>query len=166
MQTKTVTILGMCISFLLITTSFSISNTITPGMVKKHRNTISETTCLARVIFHEARGQSSKGKTAVAEVTLNRVMSSEYPDSVCAVMQQPHQYSGIKKHRVRNNPTAQAAWDESKRIASVVLQRRNTVLSRDVLFFHAVTARPAWSRKMQRVARIGGHIFYKKSTNG
>jgi len=43
--------------------------------------------------YHEARDQSLLGQAAVAHVTLNRVRSPAYPDSVCDVAWQPGQFS-------------------------------------------------------------------------
>ena len=37
--------------------------------------------CLARNIYHEARGEPITGQYAVAEVTMNRVASRRFPDS-------------------------------------------------------------------------------------
>ena len=44
--------------------------------------------CLAKNVYHEARGESKAGKLAVAHVTLNRVHSDEFPDTVCGVVYQ------------------------------------------------------------------------------
>lgn len=45
-----------------------------------------ELQCLAKNIYHEARGESKAGKLAVAHVTLNRVHSSKFPNTVCGVV--------------------------------------------------------------------------------
>ncbi|NIQ02535.1 MAG: hypothetical protein GWM98_20940, partial [Nitrospinaceae bacterium] len=42
--------------------------------------------CLARNIYHEARGEPEKGRLAVAKVTLNRVASSRFPNTICDVV--------------------------------------------------------------------------------
>lgn len=34
--------------------------------------------------------------------------------------------------------------------------------SKDVLFYHSVSVKPTWTRKMQRVSRVGQHVFYRK----
>ncbi|MEM1345655.1 MAG: cell wall hydrolase, partial [Pseudomonadota bacterium] len=44
--------------------------------------------CLAEALYFEARGESMRGQIAVAEVILNRVDSTAYPDSVCGVISQ------------------------------------------------------------------------------
>ena len=42
--------------------------------------------CLSEAIYYEARGEGTKGATAVAEVVLNRTESSRFPNSVCDVV--------------------------------------------------------------------------------
>ena len=49
--------------------------------------------CMVQNVYHEARDQSLLGQVAVAHVTLNRVKSPAYPDSVCGVVWQPNQFS-------------------------------------------------------------------------
>lgn len=49
--------------------------------------------CLATAIFFEARGEPIEGKELVANVILNRVEHSSYPDAVCGVVNQPKQFS-------------------------------------------------------------------------
>ncbi len=48
----------------------------------------SEWECLTEALYFEARGESLSGVVAVAEVILNRVDSPDYPNSVCAVVNQ------------------------------------------------------------------------------
>lgn len=42
--------------------------------------------CLALNVYHEARSENYDGQMAVAQVTLNRVASEKYPDSICDVV--------------------------------------------------------------------------------
>jgi len=49
--------------------------------------------CLQQNIFFEARNQSTLGQAAVAWVTLNRVESTRYPDTICEVVWQKSQFS-------------------------------------------------------------------------
>lgn len=45
-----------------------------------------EVTCLALNIYYEARGEPLSGQQAVAEVTMNRVASPRFPNTVCEVV--------------------------------------------------------------------------------
>ena len=44
--------------------------------------------CMALNIFFEARSEPIQGQIAVAEVTLNRVASDDYPNTICEVVLQ------------------------------------------------------------------------------
>ena len=48
--------------------------------------------CLASNIYWEARNQPIIGKLAVANVTLNRVASKRYPNTICGVVTQTRYY--------------------------------------------------------------------------
>jgi spore germination cell wall hydrolase CwlJ-like protein len=50
-------------------------------------------------VYHEARGEDALGQAAVAHVTLNRVRSPAYPDSVCSVVWQKGQFSWTEDGR-------------------------------------------------------------------
>jgi spore germination cell wall hydrolase CwlJ-like protein len=55
--------------------------------------------CMVQNVYHESRGESVLGQAAVAHVTLNRVRSPAYPDSVCDVVWQPDQFSWTEDGR-------------------------------------------------------------------
>lgn len=44
--------------------------------------------CLARNIYHEAGGEPFEGKVAVAQVTINRAESGDFPNDICKVVYQ------------------------------------------------------------------------------
>lgn len=47
--------------------------------------------CLASNIYFEARSEPIAGQIAVAEVTLNRVTSQDYPNNICEVVLQENE---------------------------------------------------------------------------
>ena len=56
-------------------------------------------TCLAQNIYFEAGNQPFSGKLAVANVVLNRVESSQFPDTICEVVKQTKKYrKRYRKH--------------------------------------------------------------------
>lgn len=116
--------------------------------------TQSQADCLTRNVYHEARGEPFQGKVAVALVTLNRVDHPQYPDDVCAVVYQKHQFSWTKNYtKVTIN---QKQWEESKEAAL------HALLNRDYSFkathFHNASVKPSW--KLKRIAKIANHYFY------
>ncbi len=115
--------------------------------------------CLAMNIYHEARGESRQGQLAVAAVTLNRVRDARFPDSVCAVVWQPYQFSWT--HTLRSYfPTDMAAWKRSMKIAESSLAKDVVAEYDNLLYYHSKQVRPRWSREKRFVARVGSHLFY------
>lgn len=122
-----------------------------------------ELDCLARNIYHESYGETHKGKRAVAYVTINRVLNDKYPNSICEVVKQKHQFEWVRmgKWSVNNKK----AYKDALMIAfSVTI---NYDKSKDptngATMFHAKHAKPKWNwRKLVMTTRIGNHIFYKE----
>ena len=122
--------------------------------------------CMALNIYHEARSESELGQLAVAAVTLNRVESEAFPNSVCEVVKQ----GGERRHRCqfswwcdgkRDTPTDTAAWDAALRLGRLSLQGMTSDPTKGALYYHATYVKPTWSRKFERTARIGAHLFYR-----
>lgn len=114
--------------------------------------------CLAQNIYHEARGESLQGQIAVAQVTVNRVKSGKFQNSVCKTVFASKQFSWTldKSKKVRNAK----AWQDAKAIATAVLQTPHYFPDFKALYFHTKQVNPIWNRKMLRVATIGNHVFY------
>jgi spore germination cell wall hydrolase CwlJ-like protein len=115
--------------------------------------------CMAEAIYHEARGESTRGQAAVAEVILNRAESRQFPSSVCGVINQPSQFSytiGGRK-AIRNK----AAYLRARDIARNALAGAPRVLTGGATYFHTPAVRPSWSHRFQRTVQIGQHIFYR-----
>jgi spore germination cell wall hydrolase CwlJ-like protein len=118
--------------------------------------------CMAKNIYHEAGSEPTLGKYAVAQVTINRMKSPMYKDTVCSVVFEPYQFSWANYHGRRWTTPAGPSWNEAKRIAHDVLENNKRIKGLDeALFYHATYVRPSWSRKFDRVTRIGLHIFYE-----
>ena len=121
--------------------------------------------CMAKTIYFEAGNQSYEGKLAVGVVVMNRVKDKKYPNSVCGVIKQYKQFSwywdGKSNEPFKNDP----AWDESIQAAEEVLYDHDAVSvfldDSSVQFYHADYVNPWWAKKMERVAKIDNHIFYR-----
>jgi len=127
--------------------------------------------CLALNVYFEARGEESiAGKLAVAEVTLNRVASQDYPNTICEVVLQENQ-NGCSfswwcdgKSDV---PAEYTAFQESKALAKMMLEDGEyiSVVGKDVTHYHATSVNPYWSDSMSYTKTIGNHVFYAESSN-
>jgi len=117
--------------------------------------------CLAKNIYHEASVESNLGQYAVAQVTLNRVKSNRYPDTVCDVVMDPWQFSWANKKSIRWTHPRGPLWNKSKQIAeNVILSGKRVKGLENALFYHADYVRPRWRKTDARIAKIDSHIFY------
>lgn len=140
--------------------------------------------CLAKNIFFEAGNQEVAGMYAVAHVTLNRVRSNQFPDTVCKVVYQAevskwHLENTGKRVPVLNRcqfswycdgqsdaPLDGESWRTAMNVAQEMYSRFLTDdlpldITDKALYYHATYVKPKWARTMKRVARIGDHIFYR-----
>ncbi len=118
--------------------------------------------CMAKNIYHEAGSEPTLGKYAVAQVTVNRIKSPKYGDTVCGVVFEPYQFSWANYHGRRWSTPRGESWLEAKRIARDVLENNKRIYGMDdVLFYHATYVRPYWASRKDRLTRIGLHIFYE-----
>jgi len=124
-----------------------------------------EWNCLARALYFEARGEAVKGQFAVAEVILNRVDSPDYPNSVCAVVNQGNgrscQFSFVCDGKVDRISEADA-WQKAGKIARVMLDGGPRALTDGATHFHTTAVRPSWAHRLPRTAQIGAHLFYRQ----
>jgi spore germination cell wall hydrolase CwlJ-like protein len=124
-----------------------------------------EAGCLAQAIYYEARGESNKGKLAVAEVVMNRVRSGNYPDTICGVVFQGAarktgcQFS-FTCDGTLGRPVEALAWRKAERLARNVVLGRMASQVGSATHYHATYVDPYWADSLERTTRIGRHIFY------
>jgi spore germination cell wall hydrolase CwlJ-like protein len=114
--------------------------------------------CLALNIYHEARGESLTGQLAVAQVTLNRSQNPAYPDEICEVVYQDHQFSWTSQEPPEKElaSLALAIW-----IARETLEGSLPDPTDGATHFYSGTKTPHWAPSMEVTTRIGGHTFLK-----
>lgn len=115
-------------------------------------------TCLAKNIYHEARGEPIEGQLAVAQVTLNRVASGKFQSSICSAVYAHKQFSWTISGRAKINDTK--SWKAAVAVATAVLTRSIDLPHFNALYFHTKQVKPSWSRKRPVLAVIGSHVFY------
>jgi len=119
-----------------------------------------EIECLATNIYFEALTESEAGQVAVANVTMNRVNSKHFPNSVCEVVWEPKQFSWTHDGK-SDKPSSKKAYEEVYEIAKAVYDGNIVDITEGSTFYHADYVNPSWNKVMQRVAKIDRHIFYK-----
>lgn len=124
--------------------------------------------CLAKNIYHEAKGEPFEGKVAVAQVTLNRAASGQFPNDICKVVYQKNivydkvlcQFSWYCEQASTMKPKNTAAYKECQIVARKVLLEEFRLPSLNkALYFHGAHINPGWKR--EKIATIGNHVFYK-----
>jgi spore germination cell wall hydrolase CwlJ-like protein len=118
----------------------------------------SEIRCLASGVFHESKGEPLAGQLAVAQTIINRTKSGRFPKSICSVLTQRGQFSFVRGGVV---PSAEGrnGWTTAVAVAKVAQADLWDGAADTALFFHARRVAPGW--RMQKIAAIGNHIFYR-----
>ncbi len=128
-----------------------------------------ELDCMASNIYFEAATQSRIGKIAVAQVTMNRVNSKKFPNSVCEVVfQGPHNpknpkacqfswYCDGKPDVIRNKRT----WRECVYVAKYVMLGGVPDITLSSTHYHAKYVNPWWAKKLKMTIAVEDHIFYR-----
>lgn len=137
-----------------------------------------EISCFATGLYHEARGESREGQLAVAQVILNRMKSSAYPDTACGVIyQNAHmrnrcQFSFACDRRSDSTENSKI-YAELRQLAEHALRLGQAPFAtefprankqeklQEITHYHTKAVSPSWGRKIEKVATIGAHIFYR-----
>ena len=116
-----------------------------------------ESYMLAQLIYLEARGESYKGKLAVANVVMNRVLSRGYPGSTIEeVITAPGQF--CYNYNVKPNSSC-------KRAARDVLAFEKWVIPQNIYYFRVSTTVFDWGN-FKYALTIGNHAFYEYNYYG
>lgn len=124
--------------------------------------------CLALNIYHESRNQSVAGQVAVGETTMNRVAHKHYPNNVCDVVYQKGKKSCAFSWTCDDKPDKpyeKSAWEKSLGLAEMILgdDYDLTVVGDKVTHYHTYRVNPYWAKakNLEKVRKIGDHIFYR-----
>ena len=179
--------------FLLLTVQVSHAQAVTlmPETVEGElytKTTHPELYCMAKNIYFEAKSELEAGQYAVADVVLNRVADSRFPNSICEVV-----YEGIHRESWKTKQHADLAdhkriyipkrhqcqfswycdgksdkikdgdaWRKSQEIAyRIVRERKFRGVTQGSTHYHATYVSPKWAPELNLIGRIGTHIFYR-----
>jgi len=124
-------------------------------------NIMTPLTCMALALYFEARSEPLDAQLAVAEVILNRVEDTRFPDDVCGVVWQPKQFSWTHDG-LTDTPKNKEVWDEIKDLCDDVLSDPDSILlGHGADHYHATYVDPYWSSDLTVVGLYGTHVFYK-----
>ncbi|WP_420864435.1 cell wall hydrolase [Zooshikella ganghwensis] len=120
---------------------------------------LSDIKCLQLNLYHEARGEGIAGMLAVAEVTMNRVKSPQWPNQVCQVVYQNKQFSWTHDD-IPDLMKDRESAELSALLSQVVLNGLNLNLTKGATHYHSHLIQPYWTHSLTRTVQIGNHIFY------
>lgn len=160
-------LIGLCCAALLIIISYNVEVKQERPIIISYEKMIpsarTQIDCLAQNIYYEAGNQGHDGQVAVALVTMNRVTSRKFGNSICGVV------------RERTEKTCQFSWLCEKhknpdpglyrRVRNVALDvYLNYGMIKDITkgatYYHADYVNPGWEN-LKKTTKIGRHIFYK-----
>jgi N-acetylmuramoyl-L-alanine amidase len=144
--------------------------------------------CLAQNIYFEAKSEPLAGQYAVADVVLNRVQDTRYPNTICEVVREgpvreswktrqhkdlaPKErvyypiknrcqfswYCDGKSDNIRDND----AWRTAQIVAyQIVHTNKMRGITEGATHYHADYVSPKWASEIQLVGSISTHIFYR-----
>lgn len=108
---------------------------------------------MANAVYGEARGEPYEGQVAVAAVILNRLESSEFPNTISDIIFQPRAFTAVADGQIWLEPNERAkqavldainGWDPSENA---------------LYYFNPKTATSEWIWSRQQIKQIGEHIF-------
>ena len=113
---------------------------------------------LSRIISAEAKGEPFTGQIAVGNVVLNRVRSSQYPNTVKGVIfdtKYGTQFSPVASGTIYNTPTASAV------MAAKICLEGYSLSTQMIYFYNPSIATSSWiGRTRPYIMTIGNHKFY------
>ncbi len=108
---------------------------------------------LAKTIYAEGRGEPYTGQVAIAAVVLNRVRSSEFPNTVSGVVYQKHAFTAVADGQINLTPN-----DTAMRAARDAINGWDPT-GGALYYYNPAIATSAWIFDRQTVTVIGKHVF-------
>lgn len=108
---------------------------------------------LARVVYGEARGEPYLGQVAVAAVVLNRVKSSQFPNTISGVVYQPWAFTCVNDGQINMTPN-----DTAKKAAQDAINGWDPTYG-CLFYYNPRTATSNWIRQKEVHLSIGSHVF-------
>ena len=120
-------------------------------------NSTSDLQLMARAINGEARGEPYEGQVAVGAVILNRVKSSQFPNTIAGVIYQSGAFTAVADGQIN------APIDEDSTVYKAAQDAMNgwDPTGGCIYYFNPATATNKWIWSRPVVKTIGKHRFCK-----
>lgn len=122
--------------------------------------------CLTSAIYYEAGNESGQGQRAVAQVVLNRARHPAFPKSICGVVYQGSerktgcQFTFTCDGSLSRQPNRKL-WDKARMVAIGAISGAVEPSVGMATHYHANYVLPYWAPSLDKISRIGTHIFYR-----
>jgi spore germination cell wall hydrolase CwlJ-like protein len=113
--------------------------------------------CLVRAMYFESNRSSDDGLLALGSVVMNRVNSGMFPNTICGVVGQSHQFAT----GVLTKPMSDRERERADRIAAQVLDGKRHPQVASAMYFHMAGLRFHYPG-MHYVLVAGGNAFYER----
>jgi Cell Wall Hydrolase len=131
------------------------------------KDLLTEHRCLSEVMYYEARGEGEEGEHAVAQVVFGRLAQGGHGKTICDVV-----YEGVGETFCQftfacdgsmDRPKDPKAWRMSQILAARLMARELGPIGdiKGATNFHAARIHPSWASGVEKIAKIGNHIFYR-----
>jgi len=140
------------LSLLLLLSGTLLLSTAAPTSTNNNNQEL-----LARIVHAEAKGEPYLGQVAVAAVILNRVDSSDFPNTLAGVIYQPGAFEPVMNGTINQD----VPQDASARKAAQEALNGYDPTGGCLYFYNPATAESKWIWSRPIVKPIGKHNFAK-----
>jgi spore germination cell wall hydrolase CwlJ-like protein len=143
--------------------------TPTVKLVKVDNNDLK---CMASAIFYEARGADFFEKQRVANVIKNRANNSNFPSTICKVVNEYKQFSFTLnpindykriKFLAATNILEKQAWMDCLFVAHKVLASELVDNTHGAVYYHTNEIKPKWNfKKLAQTTQSKWHRYYRE----
>jgi Cell Wall Hydrolase len=122
--------------------------------------------CLAAAAWYEA-GDDTSGERSVAQVVINRLAHPAFPKSVCGVVFQGSdrttgcQFTFTCDGSLIARRPSETAWRRAQAIAQLALSGVVDPKVGLATHYHTDWVVPRWSQSLDKIAKVGTHLFFK-----
>jgi N-acetylmuramoyl-L-alanine amidase len=129
---------------------------------------------LAACIWGEARGESRKGKIAIANVVMNRAdHPRRWGNTIHSVILQPYQFSCFNPSDPNAEKILDRMWEDSDSgicmlLSSMAIEEELADVTQTyddlpgATHYHNLSVSPSWASRIQFLRQIGNHKFYRE----
>jgi len=144
-------------------------NSYVPAYKVLTRDDFKQMNCMAKNIYHEARGELLAGKYSSGHSVINRVNDKKFPNTICEVVY--HKVKGVAQYSWINDGKSDAtndqeAWNLALEISYKIMFVGVDDITDGALFYHKNDGKTKFAEahyaNIEEVGMVGRHIFFKR----